>query len=295
MIEVPFLLKLLVPLIDNKQDNLFALFYRITIKFIYGLFVYYFPMATDDIFGSPEPEEKGIGHDIGVLLKSFKNIFTKKFRINLIILIILLGATVSFSIFLRDPSVTGAVIGTECPENNISCPECPECAIPACEELNCTEEKVKEVEVNRFFYVCEESGAIVNESEDCEPLMPEIESLYVEEADDITFSIDDWVIDLENNSAGRIKTLSYTIINEGRDMIEPRVKIYFYEDSWADAEKDTKFGFYTDELLSEDEWVRETKKLNLYFDMEDPKVRFELMDDLTEESIVAVVKRIDTD
>lgn len=250
-------------------------------------------MATDDIFGPSQPEEKGIGHEVGTLFRSFRNILIKKFRINLIVFAIIVAIAVAGTIFLRDPSITGAAIGFECPEQE--CPECAVCEVASCEELNCSLKDVQEVIVNKFFYVCEDSGAIVNKSEDCEPIMPQIDSMYVETANGITFSIDDWVIDFDNETSGRIKTLDYTIINKGFKKIEPRIKIYLYEGSWADADRETKFGFYTNKIIGSDVWIRETKKLNLFFSMKNPKVRFELIDDLQNDKIVAVVKRIDTD
>jgi len=254
-------------------------------------------MATDDIFGPSQPEG-GIGHEIATLFRSIKNILIKRFRINLLVLVVLLSVAVAGTILLKKPAVTGAVVGLECPEQNLSCPECPSClniSTPTCEELNCTKDVVKEVEVNKFFYVCEESGAIVNKSEDCKPVFPVITSNYVETANDITFSIDDWVVSFENKTSGRIKTVDYTIINRGDKKIEPRVKIYFYSGSWADADLDTNFGFYSDKILGKDEWIRESKKLNLFFSMEDPKVRFELINALTNDPLLAVVRQIDTE
>ena len=249
-------------------------------------------MATDDIFGPPQPEEKGLGQEIGTLFRSLKNIIIKRFRINLIVLVILLAIAVYGTIFLRNQSITGSAVSLECPSQNTSCPACP---VSTCDELNCTAEIIKEVEVNKFFYVCEESGAIVNRSEDCEPIFPKITTQYVETTNDITFAIDDWVISLENETAGRIKTLDYTIINKGYKKIEPRIKIYIYKDSWADADQETNLGFYTNKILDKDEWIRETKKLNLYFDISNPKVRFELVNNLNNEKLIAVVRQIDTD
>jgi len=123
----------------------------------------------------------------------------------------------------------------------------------------------------------------------------EIKSSFVETANNVTFSIDDWVIDFENKTTGRIKTLDYTVINRGDKKLEPRIKIYFYSGSWADADHDTRLGFYSEKMLGKDEWIRESKKLNLFFSLDKPKVRFELVNSLTNDEISAIVREIDTE
>lgn len=252
-------------------------------------------MATDDIFGPSRPEERSIGQDIANLFKSLKNIFIKGFKVNLLVLIILVAIAIFGTVSLKNPAITGAAIGLECPQQNLSRPICPLCQIPTCDKLNCTREIIKNDTKNVLFYVCEGSGAIVNKSEDCKPVIPEITSSYTETANDVTFSIDDWVLSFDNQTTGRIKTIDYTVINKGDKKIEPRVKIYFYEGNWADADTSTNFGFYSDKILGRDEWIKETKKINLYFSMRNPKVRFELINALTNDKLVAVVRQIETD
>tara|TARA_Y100000310_G_C20498018_1_gene722527 strand:- start:31 stop:855 length:825 start_codon:yes stop_codon:yes gene_type:complete len=233
---------------------------------------------------------KGVGH----LFSGLRHIFFKSFPLNLLLLLLILGATVAGTLYLK-PTVTGAVVYQNVTQECPVCDTCPESTIEEkiitkvqCangdvveHEADCPEPKDKVV----YMFRCSD-GKIVEDESDCKASIPEITSDFNSKANGVTLSIDDVEYD-----DGVIKKIDYTIINEGLEDIKPLLEIKVY-DQWtsevrnADPAKNIRFT----EVIDIDSWVIRSDTLNIDFDEDEDRLRLELKDALISpaEEITAV-------
>lgn len=233
---------------------------------------------------------KGAGNiatGLAQIFNGFKHILLKKFPFNVLFLLIIIGASIVGTYFLK-PGVTGMVVQNVTPECPV-CEEtvCPECVCEDCPECPVCEEETKVEKVNIFYYICPD-GKIVNKSSGCETDLPKITSEYKSEANGVLLSIDG--VEYESE---KIKRINYTIINQGFEDIKPQLLVKVYE-QWnsdvMDAEPDKKIDF--NGVIKPNNWVIRSDGIDVDIESNEKKIRLELRDALItpSESIVTVVR-----
>jgi len=221
---------------------------------------------------------KGAGNiatGVAQIFNGFKHILLKKFPFNVLFLLLIIGASVAGTYFLK-PGVTGMVVlnvTQECPvcEETI----CPECVCEDCPECPVYEEETTVEKVNIFYYICPD-GKIVNKSSGCDADLPKITSEYKSEANGVTLSIDG--VEYESE---KIKRINYTIINQGFEDIKPKLLIKVYE-QWnsdvRDAEPDEVLKF--NNLIETNDWVIRSDQLDIDIESNEKKIKLYLQDDI---------------
>lgn len=212
-----------------------------------------------------------IGEGIGHIFRGFKHILFKKFPFNLLFLLLVLGAVIAGTYYLK-PTPTGMVVyqnvTQECPKPEEKvCPEpvCPECK--KCLDCPVCGDSIA------YRYRCSD-GRIVDTSSECEAAMPKVSSQYKSESGGVTLAING----IESDDS-TIKKINYTIINQGTETIKPQIAIKVYE-RWnsevRDAPPDKIITFNDDIAINS--WVIRSDTVNVGYEELEKKIRLELKD-----------------
>lgn len=246
----------------------------------------------DDIFSDSfrqkqDPDQKNLSFSEGIsniaeafwhLTSGLRHIFLKKIPMNLLVLILIIIAAASFSIYAR-PSVTGSAVADvplnmtqanqtqkqeECPKPEpcapcvCEMPNCPKCIDSPC---NCT---------TTHLYHCRD-GRIVTKSDECEnSVLPKPcqrildDSSYLTAKDGISASIEELEYKSYHDGTGYVKSITYAIINQGEKMIKPRLDFKVYEDWSAQvAMYGSNFSLIYDDFIEPNDCVIDTQELDV--------------------------------
>src|SRR3989338_878041 len=284
-----------------------------------------------DIFGGdarfsepqPQPKQEGslkegakqLGKGTFHIVSGLRHILLKKIPMNVLFLLIIIGLASFGTLYLKKPTITANVVFTEkVNESNVTEEEflnllnencktidwakdtisvaCPVCEEKVCPELNCSTCPSQVEKQNVIYYRCS-NGMIVNKSSDCKVTLPTITSDAVATVDDVTLSIDGIDYEIAGNDTAYIKRINYTIINQRDSQIIPKIDVRVYTTfSYALLAEPPQKTIKLTNVLDKDDWIIESQPSNIYFSGTDKTIRLELVNQLNDESIVAVAKKL---
>ena len=145
-----------------------------------------------------------------------------------------------------------------------------------------------------YRYICP-NGGIVDEEEDCERLTPETDPEYTSTSNGVSISIDSIRYE-EDDDQIRIREINYTIINNGKGAIRPKVGLKIYEKyTYEVKELGYLRNFELDDVLDVNEWVSRSEIVNIIIEKEEETFRLELLDVSPDpnEYVTAVWRKMD--
>ncbi len=241
-----------------------------------------------------KPEEKKTMSILKRVLKVTKVVFTTKFPMNLMFLIIIIVLSVVGFEYMQPEDVstpTGNVIMEE---------ECPECV---CEEAECEQDcdlcpiKTKVETKNVIYYECK-GGELVTDLEDCEDNLPDIPDEYAGTVEGVSLIIDNIEYEGDEEDSGFVTRVDYTIINKGDLPLVPKVEVKVYEDWTLKVKKTVANKVVNPEIVvNPGEYVTRKDRVRIYFKGTDQTLRLLLVNSLPtiEQDVVAVTREFSMD
>jgi len=249
-----------------------------------------------DPFAEP-PEEKKHLSIVKRILKVTEVIFTTRFPMTLLFLIIIIVLSIVGFEYLQPDgmeSITGNVILEE---------ECPACVCEEAVSEECETDcalcpirtKVEKEEIIR--YQCFKGG-VVDELKECEEGLPDIPDEYVGTVEGVTLIIANIEYEEDGDDSGFVTRVDYTIINKGDLPLVPKLELKVYEDWTLKVKKTVANKVINPEIVvNPGEYVTRRDRVRIYFKGEEQTLRLLLVNSLPtiEQDVVAVTRDFELD
>ncbi|HZX44502.1 MAG TPA: hypothetical protein VFF28_02350 [Candidatus Nanoarchaeia archaeon] len=233
-----------------------------------------------------------------VALLKIKSVARKIFRVSKVILtasipmnflllaVIIFISVASFEYFEPEELPVGDVVlePVDCePVYLESKPDCNLCPI-----------KTKIEQTTKTVYRCPH-GETVEDLDDCKFFLPNVSALPSGVVDGITLAIGSIQFEDDGAQGGFVTAVEYTIINQGKAPIVPKLEVKTYDEWTLKAKKSEPNKVIIPEIvINPGDFVKRTDKVRIYFEGDKQTVRLLLVDSLPaiEKDIIAVAKDI---